>query len=113
MAQLLATSPIVYTGRGSSARRITLAVIRNDDGTPREFVVQSQNFYEDGSVALENGNWMPVYNRSPQEVQANAWKRFQERANELVENFPLAVFENDPVRYASIVESNTIETGKG
>lgn len=97
-------------GNGYQARRLTLSVIRNDDGSPREFVVQRQCIDENGKATFQDGNWMPVFSNDPKKVQAEAWARFKERADEDT-HYPLADLDSD--RFFAFREALTVQTGKG
>lgn len=110
MADLLATSPFVNPGSGYQHRRITLSVIRREDGTPSEFVVQRQCVDETGRVTQQDGNWLPVFNNDPGEIQERAWERFVERSSEDL-RYPLSNLQSE--RFANLRDSLTIETGKG
>lgn len=111
MADLLATSPFVNPGLGYQARRMVLSVIRRpEDGSPVEFVVQQQCIDEDGKSTLQDGNWMPIFDRDPDDVYREAWNRFMERVAEEA-RFPLA--DLDAERFIPYRRSLTINTGKG
>jgi len=111
MADLLATSPFVNPGNGMQARRITLSLIRDANGTPREFVVQKQCVDETGRSTLQDGNWMPIFSSTPDEIQAKAWSRFKERADEELSCYPLADLTSE--RFKPHLDKLTIDTGKG
>lgn len=112
MAQILATSPVVKSDT-LAPRRLILSVIRTDDGKPHEYVIQKQFFYEDGSYALGDGNWFPVYISDPKTVQAQAWKRFKERADKELAYYDVVNVEEDMERFGRYIGMLTINTGKG
>lgn len=111
MADFLAASPFTHVADGVQPRRLVLAVIRNDNGSPREFVVQKQLIDEDGKLTLSDGSWFPVFDKDPKEVQSQAWNRFVERANWDMSNRPLADL-NSP-RFIKHRDGFSLETGKG
>lgn len=112
MAQLIATGPIVGGQHGMAAKRVVLKLERDNDGSPREFIVHNQYFYEDGSTAYGDGSYFPILNEDYEIVQGEAWKRFQDRQNRSVLGMTFASIEADPERFQSILESHNVP-GKG
>lgn len=90
MADLLATGPFVHPNKGIMPRRITLAVIRAEDGTPVTFVTQMQGVDEDGGVVIINEGRRFVLDADPLDVQRQAWEEFREWVDYEVRSFPLA-----------------------
>lgn len=58
-----------------------------------------------------DGNWMPVYGKTAEEVQVEAWAKFKQRADEDVSRYPLADLGSE--RFVNHLAALTIETGKG